>query len=122
MIEISLKVIADFSNEHFLFITADWHKTSVLLEKHDGVVECILFGSLVNEVVSCLEDSVILYTISKVLNGSWFQFLVFDENAKAEEIEFPPPIDAEVVCNLGPILIDLIYQIEVGSYGIEHIR
>ena len=122
MIKISLKVITDFSNQHFLFVTADWYKASILLKKHDGVVECLLFSSLVDEVVTCLEDSIVLNAISKILNGSWLQFLIFDENAKAEEIKLPPSIDTEVVSNFGPVLIELIYQIKVGPYCIKHIR
>ena len=44
-----------------------------------------------------LEYGIVLHTIAEVLNGCWFQFLVFDEDGEAEEVELPAPVDRKIV-------------------------
>lgn len=77
-------------------------KTCVLLEQHDRVVEQLLFSGLVHEVVVCLENRVILNAVAEVFNHSWLHFLVADEDGEADIVEFPPPVDGEIVVDLVP--------------------
>ena len=59
--------------------------------------------------VSCFEDNIVLYTITEILYGSWFQFLVFDKYAETEKIEFPSSIYTEIISYFCPVLVQLVH-------------
>ena len=93
MVKVPLEVVADPPDKHLLLITTHRHERSVLLEEHNGVEKGLLLCGFVDEVIASPEDGVILNTVPKVLYCCWFQFLVLDEDTKAEEVELPSPID-----------------------------
>ena len=79
-----------------------------MLEKHNGVVKSLLFRGFIDEMVLCLEDSIILNTIAKVFNQSRFELLVLNEEGKTDEVKLPSTVDVEVIQKVLPFLIDQV--------------
>ena len=121
VIEISVEVVAHFSNQHFLLVTTDWDETGVLFKEHDWIIECLLLCGFIDEVVSCFEYGVVLYAVAEILESGWFQLLVFDEYAETEKVELPSSVYAEIISYFGPVLVQLINKIKIRPNSIEHI-
>lgn len=113
VVEVPFEVVTDALDQHLFLVAGSTYEASVLLKQHDRVVERLLFGGLVDEVVAGLEDSVVLDAVAKVLDLGGLQLFVFDKECETKIVELPPAVNGEVVGYPRPLFAELIDQCEV---------